>query len=79
MAMPTVALDVPSARVLADQASIIQDLQFVMDCSKRLLAELDGAAHGQSATFGWSSGVAIAYCLFPCSPGLSRVLAAWCF
>jgi hypothetical protein len=40
MAMPTVALDVPSARVLADQASIIQDLQFVMDCSKRLLTEL---------------------------------------
>ena len=38
--MPTVALDVPSARVLADQASIIQDLQFVMDCCKRLLAEL---------------------------------------
>jgi hypothetical protein len=38
--MLTVALDVPSARVLADQASIIQDLQFVMDCSKRLLAEL---------------------------------------
>ena len=40
MAMPTVALDVPSARVLADQASIIQELQFVMDCCKRLLAEL---------------------------------------
>ena len=40
MAMPTVALDVPSARVLADQAAIIQDLQFVMDCCKRLLAEL---------------------------------------
>ena len=37
---PTVALDMPSARVLADQASIIQDLQFVMDCCKRLLAEL---------------------------------------
>jgi hypothetical protein len=36
----TVAVDVPSARVLADQASIIQDLQFVMDCCKRLLAEL---------------------------------------
>ncbi len=32
MPMPTVALDVPSARVLADQASIISDLQFVMDC-----------------------------------------------
>lgn len=39
--MPTVALDVPSARVLADQAAIIQDLQFVMDCCKRLLTELD--------------------------------------
>ena len=38
--MPTVALDVPSAHVLADQASIIQDLQYVMDCCKRLLAEL---------------------------------------
>jgi hypothetical protein len=36
----TVALDLPSARVLADQASVIQDLQFVMDCCKRLLAEL---------------------------------------
>jgi hypothetical protein len=30
----------PSARILADQASVIQDLQFVMDCCKRLLAEL---------------------------------------
>jgi hypothetical protein len=30
----------PSARVLADQASVIQDLQFVMDCCKRLLTEL---------------------------------------
>src|SRR5258708_23408851 len=36
----TVALDMPSAHVLADQASIIQDLQFVMDCCKRLLTEL---------------------------------------
>ncbi len=36
----TVAIDLPSARILADQASIIQDLQFVMDCCKRLLAEL---------------------------------------
>ena len=36
----TVALDLPSARVLAGQASVIQDLQFVMDCCKRLLAEL---------------------------------------
>ena len=36
----TVALDIPSARILADQASIIQDLQFVMDCCKRLITEL---------------------------------------
>ena len=36
----TVGLDVPSARLLADQAVIIQDLQFVMECCKRLLTEL---------------------------------------
>jgi len=29
--MLTVALDVPSAYILSDQAAIIQDLQFVMD------------------------------------------------
>jgi hypothetical protein len=39
--MLTVALDLPSARKLAGQASVIQDLQFVMDCCKRLLTELD--------------------------------------
>jgi hypothetical protein len=39
-ALLTVALDVPSAQILADEASIIQDLQFVMDCCKRLLTEL---------------------------------------
>jgi hypothetical protein len=38
--MPTVALDMPSAHVLADQASTIAELQFVMDCCKRLLTEL---------------------------------------
>lgn len=38
--MLTVALDVPSAQILADQASIVQDLQFVMECCKRLLTEL---------------------------------------
>ena len=37
----TVALDIPSAQVLADQASVIQDLQFVMDCCKRLITELE--------------------------------------
>ena len=36
----TVALDLPSAQILADQAGTIQDLQFVMDCCKRLLTEL---------------------------------------
>jgi len=40
MPMPTVAIDVPSAQVLADQASIITELQFVMDSCKRLLTEL---------------------------------------
>jgi hypothetical protein len=40
-AMLTVPLEMESARVLADQAAIISDLQFVMDCCKRLLAELD--------------------------------------
>jgi hypothetical protein len=39
--MLTVALDIPSAQVLADQAAIIHDLQFVMDCCKRLLTELE--------------------------------------
>jgi hypothetical protein len=36
----TVALDVPSAQLLADQAAVIQDLQFVMESCRRLLAEL---------------------------------------
>src|SRR5215469_16599490 len=40
-AMLTVPLEMESARVLADQAAIIADLQFVMDCCKRLLTELD--------------------------------------
>jgi hypothetical protein len=38
--MLTVALDLPSAQILADQISTIQDLQFVMECCKRLLTEL---------------------------------------
>jgi hypothetical protein len=36
----TVDIDVPSAQVLADQAAIIQDLQFVMESCRRLLSEL---------------------------------------
>jgi hypothetical protein len=38
--LPTVPLDLPSAQVLADLVAIVQDLQFVMDCCKRLLTEL---------------------------------------
>jgi hypothetical protein len=36
----TVALELPSAQLLADQIATINDLQFVMECCKRLLAEL---------------------------------------
>jgi hypothetical protein len=39
--MLTVALDLPSAQVLADQASIVSDLQFVVECCRGLLTELD--------------------------------------
>jgi hypothetical protein len=38
--LPTVPLDLPSAQVLADLVATVQDLQFVMDCCKRLLTEL---------------------------------------
>ena len=58
--MPTVAIDVPSAQVLADQASIISELQFVMDCCKRLLTELDkpGDERDQLMPLAlWSSAV----------------------
>ena len=59
----TVALDMPSAHVLADQASIIQDLQFVMDCCKRLLAELARPEEDRDAVVPlalWSSAL-VAY------------------
>src|ERR1700759_5308438 len=36
----TVALERPSAQQLADQIATINDLQFVMECCKRLLVEL---------------------------------------
>ena len=36
----TVGLELPSAQLLADQITTIKDLQFVMECCKRLLAEL---------------------------------------
>jgi hypothetical protein len=62
----TVALDTPSARILADQASIIQDLQFVMDCCRRLLTELDRPEEDRDGVVPqalWSSAlVAYARC-----------------
>jgi hypothetical protein len=36
----TVGLELPSAQLLADQIATIKDLQFVMECCKRLLTEL---------------------------------------
>jgi hypothetical protein len=59
----TVALDLPSARTLADQASVIQDLQFVMDCCKRLLTELGRPEEDRDPVVPlalWSSAV-VAY------------------
>jgi len=57
---------VSSAQILADQASIIQDLQFVMDCCKRLLTELARPEEDRDALVPqalWSSAlVAYARC-----------------
>lgn len=39
--MLAVPLDLASAQVLADYAVILQDLQFVIECCRRLLADLD--------------------------------------
>jgi hypothetical protein len=58
--MLAVALDLPSAHVLADQASTIQDLQFVMDCCKRLLEELARPEEDRDAVLPqalWSSAL----------------------
>jgi hypothetical protein len=64
--MLAVALDIPSAHVLADQAATIQDLQFVMDCCKRLLTELDQPEEDRDPVLPqalWSSAlVAYARC-----------------
>ena len=73
----TVALDTPSARILADQASVIQDLQFVMDCCKRLLSELARPEEDRDGVVPqalWSSAlVAYARCF---GTGRSAGLAA---
>ena len=68
--MLTVALDLPSAQTLADQTSIIQDLQFVMDCCKRLLTELARPEEDRDRVVPqalWSSAlVAYARCFSKC-------------
>ena len=38
--LPTVAVEGPAAQALAESAAVIGDLQFVMECCKRLLTEL---------------------------------------
>lgn len=61
--MLTVGLDMPAAQLLADQAGIIQDLQFVMDCCKRLLTELSVAEEERDAVVPqalWSAAL-VAY------------------
>ncbi len=61
--MLTVALDLPSAQILADQAVIIQDLQFVIECCKRLLTELGTPEADRDPVLGnvlWS-GALVAY------------------
>jgi len=61
--MLTVGLDVPSAYILADQAAIVQELQFVIDCCKRLLGELAADEEERDGVLPlalWSSAV-IAY------------------
>jgi hypothetical protein len=73
----TVALDTPSARILADQASVVQDLQFVMDCCKRLLTELDkpeGDRDGVVPLALWSSAL-VAYARCFGDSGHSRLTA----
>jgi hypothetical protein len=55
-----VPLEIPSARVLADQASVVGDLQFVMDCCGRLLTELgkpEEARDGVVPLALWSSAL----------------------
>jgi hypothetical protein len=59
----TVALDTPSARLLADQAGVIADLQFVMESCRRLLTELARPEEERDAVVPlalWSSAL-VAY------------------
>lgn len=65
-ALPTVALDLPSAQLLADYASVLQDLRYVQECCKRLLkvlAEPENQRDGIVLKALWSAAlVAYARC-----------------
>ncbi len=68
-ALPTVPLSFPSAQVLADLVAIVHDLQFVMDCCKRLLTELVQPEENRDAVVPqalWSAAlVGYARCFAP--------------
>lgn len=56
----TVGLELPSAQLLADQIATIKDLQFVMECCKRLLSELVKAEEEQDEVIApalWSAAL----------------------
>jgi hypothetical protein len=56
----TVGLELPSAQLLADQITTIKDLQFVMECCKRLLSELvkpEGEQDGVVPQALWSAAL----------------------
>lgn len=56
----TVGLELPSAQLLADQITTIKDLQFVMECCKRLLSELvkpEGEQDGVIPQALWSAAL----------------------
>jgi hypothetical protein len=64
--LPAVAFEGPAAHTLADNAAVIGDLQFVMECCKRLLTELAKPEDGRDPVVPqalWSSAlVAYARC-----------------
>jgi hypothetical protein len=64
--LPAVAFEGPAAQTLADNAAVIGDLQFVMECCKRLLTELAKPEEGRDPVVPqalWSSAlVAYARC-----------------
>jgi hypothetical protein len=68
----TVGLETAPARVLADQAAVVQDLQFVMDCCKQLMAVLsqpEADRDGVVPVALWSSAVVTYARCFGAGPG----------